>query len=152
MADSIREKIVSNIETALKSITDVRMGVVKREPMFRDQTEFYNLARPSFPHVVVTAGNESRVDITTGGSSIIREGILSVELICFIKASDASIDESVNNLIQAIEEKLDADRTRSNNAKNTQIVEITMGEPMEHPYANFTIKVEIQYVFKRGNL
>lgn len=152
MANSIREKIVTDIETKLKDISDVKMGVIKREPMFRDQTEFYNLARTAFPHVIVTAGNETRQDITTGGSTIIREGILGVELVCFVKASDASIDETVNLLIEAIEEKLDEDRTRGKNAKNTQIVEIQMGEPMEHPYANFTMRVEIQYVFTRGKL
>lgn len=152
MADSIREKIVSDIETKLKDIDSVKMGVVKREPMFRDQTEFYNLARTAFPHVIVTAGNESRNDLTMNGSTKLRESILDVELVCFVKASDASIDETCNNLIEAIEEKLDVDRTRNKVAKDTQIIEVQMGEPMEHPYANFTVRVQVNYIFTRGKL
>jgi hypothetical protein len=152
MADSIREKIVTDIESALNDINNVKMGVVKREPMFRDQTEFYSLARTAFPHVIVTAGNEAREDLTTGGSTIIRQGILSVELICFVKASDLTIDQTINKLVEAIEEKLDADRTRGGNAKNTQVREIQMGEPMEHPYANFTMRLDVSYIFTRGKL
>lgn len=152
MADSIREKIVTDIEATIKGINNVKMGVVKREPMFRDQTEFYNLARTAFPHVIVTAGNETREDLTTGGVSIIRQGILNVELIVFVKASDLSVDQTINKIVEAIEEKLDEDRTRNGNAKNTQVREVVMGEPMEHPYANFTLKLDVSYIFTRGKL
>ena len=126
------------------------MGSVTREPMFRDQTEFYGLARTNFPHVIVTAGNESREDLTMGGSNIIREGIMTVEVIAFVKASDKTIDESINQLIEAIEEKLDADRTRNGKAKDTQVKQVTMGNNLEHPYGTFTLNVEVNYTFKRG--
>ena len=147
---SIREDIIKDIVLKLKDINTVQMGSVTREPMFRDQTEFYGLARTNFPHVIVTAGNESRDDLTMGGSNIIREGIMTVEVRAFVKASDKTIDESINQLIEAIEEKLDADRTRNGKAKNTQVKEVLMGDNLEHPYGTFTLNVEVNYIFKRG--
>tara|TARA_R110002153_G_scaffold15730_8_gene55928 strand:- start:1265 stop:1717 length:453 start_codon:yes stop_codon:yes gene_type:complete len=147
---SNRELIIADIVLKLKEINSVKMGAVTREPMFRDQTEFYGLARTNFPHVIVTAGNESREDLTMGGSSIIREGLMTVEIISFVKASDKTIDGTINALIEAIEEKLDADRTRNGKAKDTQVKQITMGDNLEHPYGTFTMNVEVQYIFTRG--
>lgn len=93
---SIREDIIKDIVLKLQNINTVKMGAVTREPMFRDQTEFYGLARTNFPHVIVTAGNESRNDLTMGGSSIIREGLMTVEIVSFVKASDKTIDTTIN--------------------------------------------------------
>ena len=147
---SIREDIIKDIVLKLNNINTVKMGAVTREPMFRDQTEFYGLARTNFPHVIVTAGNESRNDLTMGGSSIIREGLMTVEIVSFVKASDKTIDTTINDLIEAIEEILDADRTRGSKAKDTQIREIIMGDNLEHPYGTFTLNVEVKYIFTRG--
>mgnify|MGYP003644284240 CR=1 FL=1 len=147
---SNREDIIKDIVLKLNNINTVKMGAVTREPMFRDQTEFYGLARTNFPHVIVTAGNESRNDLTMGGSSIIREGLMTVEIVSFVKASDKTIDTTINDLIEAIEEILDADRTRGGKAKNTQVKEIIMGDNLEHPYGTFTLNVEVQYIFTRG--
>ncbi len=147
---SYRENIVADIILKLKDINTVQMGSVTREPMFRTQDEFYGLARTNFPHIVVTAGNESRTDLTAGGSSIIREGLMTVEIVCFVKSNDKAIDTTINNLIEAIEEKLDTDRTRGGQAKDTQVKEVIMGSALEHPYGQFTIEVEVQYIFKRG--
>ena len=146
---SKRESIVSNIVDSLKTINSVKMGSVTREPAFRNENEFYALARTHFPHVIVTSGNEQREDITMGSSSL-RGATLTVDLICFVKASDKSIDESMNALIEAIEEKLDVDRSRDENALNTEIREVVMGAPIEHPYGSCTISVEIEYTFTRG--
>ena len=147
---SIREDIIKDIVLKLNNINTVKMGAVTREPMFRDQTEFYGLARTNFPHVIVTAGNESRNDLTMGGSSIIREGVMTVEIVSFVKASDKTIDTTINDLIEAIEEILDADRTRGGKAKDTQLKEIIMGDNLEHPYGTFTMNVEVNYIFTRG--
>jgi hypothetical protein len=84
------------------------------------------------------------------GSSSLRGATLTVDLICFVKATDESIDESVNTLVEVIEEKLDADRTRGKNAINTEVREIVMGQAIEHPYGSCTISVEIDYTFTRG--
>lgn len=147
---SIREDIIEDIVLKLKNINTIKMGAVTREPMFRDQNEFYGLARTNFPHVIVTAGNEKREDLTMGGSSIIREGVMTVEIVSFVKASDKTIDTTINDLIEAIEEILDADRTRGNKAKDTQVKEIIMGDNLEHPYGTFTLNVEVKYIFTRG--
>ena len=147
---SNREYIIKDIVLKLNYINTVKMGAVTLEPMFRDQTEFYGLARTNFPHVIVTAGNESRNDLTMGGSSIIREGLMTVEIVCFVKASDKAIDTTINELIEAIEEKLDADRTRGGKAKDTQVREVVMGDNLEHPYGTFTMNVEVIYIFTRG--
>ncbi len=147
---STRENIIKDIVLKLEEINTVKMGAVTREPMFRSQEEFYGLARTNFPHVIVTAGNESREDLTMGGSSIIREGIMTVEIVSFVKANDKTIGTTINELIEAIEEKLDEDRTRDDNAKNTQVREVIMGDNLEHPYGTFTLSVEVNYIYKRG--
>ena len=49
------------------------------------------------------------------------------------------------------EEQLDKDRERSKNAHNFQIIQITMGEPMEHPYAQFTMTAEVIYTYTTGD-
>jgi hypothetical protein len=151
---SKREAIVNDIMEKIKAIRTVKLGRVAREPMFRDQTEFYNLARTAFPHVVVTAGNESREDLTMGYGrrQAKREGNLTVEINVFVRASDKSIDETCNILIEALEEQLDKDRERSGNAHNTQITQIIMGEPMEHPYAQFTMTAEVIYTYTTGDV
>ena len=146
---SKREKIVSDVVDSLTAINSVKMGSITREPAFRNETEFYALARTHFPHIIVTSGNESREDLTMGSSSL-RGATLTIDLICFIKASDKSIDESINSLVEVIEEKLDVDRTRDGNAINTEVREIVMGQAIEHPYGSCTISVEIDYTFTRG--
>tara|TARA_R110001606_G_scaffold149261_2_gene289212 strand:- start:16 stop:474 length:459 start_codon:yes stop_codon:yes gene_type:complete len=150
---SKREKIVEDIIAKIKTIRTVKLGRVSREPMFRDQTEFYNLARTAFPHIVVTTGNESREDITMGYSrkQMKREGVLNIEINVFVRANDKTIDEECNILIEALEEQLDKDRERSKNAHNFQIIQITMGEPMEHPYAQFTMTAEVIYTYTTGD-
>lgn len=151
---SKREAIVNDIMESIKSIRTVRLGRVAREPMFRDQTEFYNLARTAFPHIVVTSGNEARADLTMGYSRTQskREGVLNVEINVFVRASDKTIDEECNILIEALEEKLDKDRERNGNAHNFQIIQIVMGEPMEHPYAQFTMTAEVLYTYTTGDV
>jgi len=146
---SKREQIVSSVVDSIKAINSVKMGSVTREPAFRNEQEFYALARTHFPHVIVTSGNEAREDITMGSSSL-RGSTLTIDLICFVKASDKSIDETLNNLVEAIEEKLDVDRSRDGNAMNTEVREIVMGQPIEHPYGSCTISVEVDYTFTRG--
>jgi hypothetical protein len=148
---SKRELIVSNVVDSINAINSVKMGKVTREPAFRNETEFYALARTNFPHIIVTSGNESREDITMGSSSL-RGATLTIDLICFIKSSDKSADESMNDLIEAIEEKLDIDRSRDGNAINTEVREVVMGAPIEHPYGSCTVSVEIDYTFTRGIL
>jgi hypothetical protein len=151
---SKREAIVNDIVEKIKAIRTVRLGRVAREPMFRDQTEFYNLARTAFPHIVVTSGNEARADLTMGYSrkEMKREGVLNIEINVFVRASDKTIDEECNILIEAIEEQLDKDRERSKNAHNFQITQIVMGEPMEHPYAQFTMTAEVLYTYTTGDV
>lgn len=151
---SKREKIVNDVVEKIKAIRTVKLGRVAREPMFRDQTEFYNLARTAFPHIVVTSGNEAREDLTMGYSrtEMKRQGLLNIEMNVFVRASDKTIDEECNTLIEAIEEQLDKDRERSKNAKNFQIIQIVMGEPMEHPYAQFTMTAEVLYTYTTGDV
>jgi len=47
---SKREQIVSSVVDSIKAINSVKMGSVTREPAFRNEQEFYALARTHFPH------------------------------------------------------------------------------------------------------
>ena len=65
-------------------------------------------------------------------------------------AKGSSIDTSKNNLIEAIEEALDADRTRGGNALNTETILIESDEGVLFPVGAVRITVQVTYDFTQG--
>ena len=60
------------------------------------------------------------------------------------------IEHLWNNIIEAVEEKLDVDRTRGGNAIDTQIVSIETDDGSIDPVGGVIITVRIEYQFTRG--
>ena len=103
---SVRESIAENIVTTLRDsvIQPVRVKYVTREPF-----DFTKLSNAQFPAVLVRTAGEDREDSSLGGSIGQRMGSIDYELVCFVKAG--IIDQARNNIIEAVEEGLELDRT-----------------------------------------
>jgi hypothetical protein len=142
---SIRESVAANIVTTLQAMTTpVQAKYVTREPF-----DFNKLSNAQFPAILVQSAREDRSDITIGAENIRREGTIDYELVGFVKAT--AIDTARNNLIEAIEEALDVDRTRGGFAKDTQIITIQTDEGAIDPIGGIIVTVRVMYNFIRGN-
>ena len=128
---SNRENIASNIITVLDAMTSpVELKKITREPFQPDE-----ISEQQFPAVYISSGDEEREDITIG----------------YVKGTDTNIDTKRNQLIEAIEEALDADRTRNGNALDTQIIAVSSDEGTIFPYGGINMTVRVTYQFIRGN-
>lgn len=138
---SKRESIASNVVSTLQGVTQIKK--VTREPF-----DFQKLSNAQFPAVLIQTASESRSDITIGDSSITREGSIDYLVVGYTKG--ASIDAARNQLIEYIEEALDADRTRGGYALDTQIVSVETDEGSIDPIGGVLVTVRVLYNFTRG--
>lgn len=138
---SKRESIASNVVSTLQGVTQIKK--VTREPF-----DFQKLSNAQFPAVLIQTASESRSDITIGDDAITREGSIDYLVIGYTKG--ASIDAARNQLIEYIEEALDADRTRGGNALDTQIVSVETDEGSIDPIGGVLVTVRVLYNFTRG--
>ena len=67
----------------------------------------------------------------------------------YVKGTETNLDTKRNQLIEVIEETLDADRTRSGNALETKIVEVSSDEGILYPLGGVRIVVRVFYEFVR---
>ena len=143
---SIREKIADNLVTTLQGVTQpVAVKYVTREPF-----DFEKLSNAQFPAILVRSADEDRTDSTVGGSLSQRMATINYDLICYVKGS--KIDTARNLLIEAIEEKIDADRTRGSNALDTQILSIETDEGSIAPVGGVIITLRVLYNYTRGTV
>ena len=142
---SVRESICSNVVDTIKNIIEpVRPKFVTRQPF-----KFEELSSAQFPACLVQTAGESRFDATVGGDDIQRHSELTIQVFGFVKG--ASIDSARNQLIEAIENGLDADRTRGGYALDTQIVTVETDEGAIEPYGGVVVTATVLYTFARGN-
>lgn len=142
---SIRESVASDIVTVLKAATTpVTPKYVTREPF-----DFNELSNAQYPAILVQTTSESREDVTIGNDQIRREGIITYELIGYVKST--TIDTARNALLETIEEALDVDRTRNGVALDTQIVSIETDQGAIAPIGGIIVTVNVMYNFVRGN-
>jgi hypothetical protein len=143
---SIREKVADNIVDTLKGVSNpVKVKYVTREPF-----DFEKLSNAQFPAILVRSADEDRSDTTVGGSLTQRMATINYQLICYVKG--AKIDTARNKLIEAIEEKLDDDRTRGSNALDTQILSIETDEGSIAPIGGVIITLKVLYKYTRGTV
>jgi hypothetical protein len=141
---SVRESIAANIINTLKDvIAPVRISYATREPF-----QFDKLSNAQYPAVLVRTADENREDSTIGGSIGKRIATINYELVCFVKAG--LIDQARNNIIEAIEEGLDVDRTRGGFAKDTQITQVEIDEGSIDPVGGVILTVRVMYEYTRG--
>ncbi len=144
---SLREDIAANIITTLDAVTSpIELKKITREPFKPEE-----LADPQFPALYITTGDELREDFALGDTAAgKRSGTIDYVLIGYVKGSDSNLDTKRNQLIEVIEETLDADRTRGGNAKETKIVEVSSDEGTLYPLGGIRIVVRVFYEFVRG--
>jgi len=140
---SIREDIVIDIVTTLQNITDLQPVLVTREPF-----DVEKLAITQFPAILISSVNEDRTTETM--SAGIRQGTIAYTVRGFVRGNE--IDKKRNDLIEAIEEALDADRNRGKSSRqvlDTQIVSIEVVDRLP-PLGEIVLTVNVRYIFTRG--
>ncbi len=141
---SVRENIAANIVTALTAISTPGVKKVTREPF-----DFDKLSNAQFPAILVRTANETREDASLGGSMTSRHGTIDYELVCFVKHKN--IDTARNQIAEAIDEKLDEDRTRGGYAVDTQVISVEVDDGTIEPIGGVIVTVQILYSYTRGD-
>jgi len=130
------------------SITDQSVSApVQVAYVTRDALDFKKLSNAQFPALLIETAAESREDVTIG-ESLKRQASVEYRIIGYSKG--AEIDTIRNNLIEAIEEKLDADRTRGGNAIDTQVVSVDIDDGSISPIGGIILTVRVTYQYTRG--
>ncbi len=144
---SKREDIAANIITVLDAVTSpIELKKITREPFEPEQ-----LADPQFPALYISTGDEVREDFSLGDTAAgKRSGTIDYVLVGYVKGTETNLDTKRNQLIEVIEETLDTDRTRSGNALETKIVEVSSDEGTLYPLGGVRIVVRVFYEFVRG--
>lgn len=140
---SIREDIAKNIVTTLQEITDLKPALVTREPF-----DVEKLAITQFPAIMITSTNEERATETM--SVGIRRGDIAYTIRAFVRGNE--LDSKRNDIVEAIEEALDADRNRgftNRQVLDTQIASIEVIDRLP-PIGEVVITVNVNYIFTRG--
>tara|TARA_R110000803_G_scaffold129700_2_gene196913 strand:+ start:44 stop:478 length:435 start_codon:yes stop_codon:yes gene_type:complete len=142
---SSREGIAANIVAVLASKDKpFNFQYVTREPF-----DFEKLSNAQFPAILVRSGNESREDSTIGGTLTQRQSMIEYQIVCYVKAKE--IDSARNNVIDAIEERLDADRTRAGLAVDSQITAVDTDDGSIDPIGGVIVTLQCTYRYPRGN-
>ena len=141
---SVRENIAGNIVTTLQAKSTPNVKKVTREPF-----DFDKLSNAQFPAILVRTANESREDASMGGSATSRHGTIDYELVCFVKHKN--IDTARNQIVEAIDEKLDDDRTRGGYAIDTQVISVEVDDGTIDPVGGVIVTVQILYSYTRGD-
>jgi hypothetical protein len=141
---SVREKIADNIVDTLRDVVPKSdISYVTREPF-----DFSKLSNAQYPAILVRSAGESREDSSIGGSITQRMGTINYDLICYVKG--AVIDTARNKIIEVVEEALDVDRYRGNNALDTQVINVEVDEGSIDPIGGVIITVRVVYQYTRG--
>ena len=140
---SRRESIVVDVIDTLKNAEDPGFARVTRDPFDPAQ-----LSRQQFPALYISAADETREDITQSGSAGRRQGKLEITIVGYVNGTN--LDTARNDLIERVEEVLDADRTRGGIAFSTQLTKVKVNYNTVEPYSEVELTVEIDYTYVRG--
>jgi hypothetical protein len=140
---SLRESIADNLVTTL---ADMDNGVILKK-VTRDPFDYERLSNAQFPSAWVQSGEELREDISMG-LSVRRMGTINYRIIGFVKG--IKLDTARNELIEAIEEALDLDRTRGGFALDTQVLSVGSDEGSIEPVGGVNVEVSVKYVYNKG--
>lgn len=139
---SRREDIANHIVTQLGTVTQIK--TVTREPKVLTQ-----LAVTSFPHCLVETANETRETVSFGGD-VRREGTIDFLINVVVHGDNRDTDR--NDIMERIEEKLDADVTMGGFASDSGVSEIIIREIGETaPFGQSAIVYTVKYYYSRGD-
>lgn len=144
MSLSKRRVIVDNVVAALNDIKRPRLGKISTKP-----GEFSRLARTAFPFVSVEVANEDKEDIAVGR----RLSTLTLDITVHLdgKSKTAKTEQQLASIIEAVEEKLEVDRTRNKQALTTELLSVGEVQTTGYPTVSQTMSVGIQYTYLTGN-
>lgn len=137
---STRETVIENIVALLKDMDDPKPILVSREPF-----DVEKLAITQFPAILVQSGEEIRFDTAMRS----REGQINYIVRAFVRGVE--LDKKKNEIVERIEETLDADRKRgtTNFTMKTQIISVTPVDRLA-PLGEVLVTVQVQYKYPRG--
>ena len=138
---SLREDFAQNIVDVLKDMVDPKPVIVTREPF-----DVEKLAITQYPAILVVSGAENRQDISMG---ISRQGTINYSIRAFVRGTE--LDRKRNDIIERIEETLDADRSRGTSRKDmiSEITDITVIDRLA-PLAEVLITLRVRYKYTKG--
>lgn len=144
---SIRNSIAENIVSVLQNATDPQFVFVSRAPIDPGQ-----LSNAQFPCVYVETLDETREDDTMGMSSSTtqRQSTLNVGVNCYVKTSPEMMDITRNDVIERVEEVLDANRTRGGVAWDTQLTTVTVDNDVEPTIGLVQLNIQVLYKYTTG--
>lgn len=139
---NVRETIIEDMIRVLKDMDDPKPVLVTRQPF-----DVQELAISQFPALLITSGDETRIDIAMGS----RQGSVQYTIRAFVRGTE--IDKKRNEIIERIEETLEEDRKRSteNFSVRTQVLQI-VPVPRLEPLGEVTVLVQVDYKYRRGQL
>lgn len=142
--DNKRKAILNDVVEKLKSITSPRLGKVSTKP-----EDFARLARTAFPFVQIEIAGEDKEDIAMEW----RLGTLTLAITVHLdgKSKTEQVQQQLSDIAEAIEEKLEADRTRGGKAQLTELLEVGDIQETGYPTVAQTLTVGIQYTYRKGN-
>lgn len=144
---SKRELITQDIVDTLKNQQSARFGTVTRDPGI----ELQDLAATAFPAVIIESGNEDRISITQGGASQTRQSTMEVNISVWTN-SNSRVDTLRNDLIEQIEELLEADPSRGGLALDTQLISVVTNNAETAPYFAMGMVFQITYVYTKAQV
>jgi hypothetical protein len=143
---SKREDIAADLVTTISTGTSpITLKKVTREPFNVDE-----LSEQQYPACFLQSGNEVRSDETMTSSTITRQASADFIIVGYVKGTTSNIDTKRNELITTIETRINSDRTRGGNAKNTQVVEVSTDEGVLFPIGGIRMVVRVLYQYTSG--
>lgn len=143
MSNNTRELIAQDLVNTISEIETPRPVLVTRDPFNVEE-----LAITQFPAVLITTGSEERESVSMAVG--VRQANINYIIRGFVRGVE--LDTKRNELIEAIEEALDADRYR--NLGNTRVLnsEVTGIDVVDRqaPLAEISITFSVDYIFTRG--
>tara|TARA_X000001388_G_C2227983_1_gene121842 strand:+ start:1231 stop:1674 length:444 start_codon:yes stop_codon:yes gene_type:complete len=143
-SQSTREKIAIDIVSVLKQIDNPKPILVTREPI-----KPADVSQAQMPALLIRTLGETRSDEAMG-STLTRLATIQYEIRGYTRVPQ--VDTQVNEMVEAIETKLDADRTRGGDALNTTVDSVEANTDVTLPYGEFVMIVNVLYKFNRGVL
>ena len=137
---STRETVIENIVSLLKDMDDPKPILVSREPF-----DVEKLAITQVPAILVQSGDEIRFDSAMKS----REGQINYVIRSFVRGVE--LDKKKNEIVERIEETLDADRKRgtTNFSMKTQVISVIPVDRLA-PLDEVLVTVQVQYKYPRG--
>jgi hypothetical protein len=143
---SLRQQIIDAIDIALQEIRDPKPVLVTREPF-----EPEKLAITQFPALLINFIDEERETTTMGLTAVGRRaGNIRFEIRCFVRGTE--LDKRRNDILNAIEDALDADRYLGLKASGVTDSQVELIENVARlaPLAELRIEYRVRYNYVRG--